>query len=62
MQDLGWKVVRLFDKDLPFWNVVLESSIEDLEQVLELRGIWPILCPHNNHHGLLESVEPLSGS
>ena len=47
-------------------SAILEDSsgrfVDDLEEVLELRGAWPILCPHNNHHGLLESVEPLDAS
>ena len=58
----GWKAIKLFDKNMPFWKVVVEGFVDDVEEVLELRGIWPILCPHNDHHGLLESVEPMSDS
>ena len=52
----------LLDKDLPSWKIVLKGFVDDVKEVLELRGIWPNLCPHNNHHGLLESVEPLGES
>ena len=48
------------NKDLPLWNVVLESDLENLHQVLELRSIFPISTPNHNHHQLLESVEPMS--
>ena len=62
MQDCCWKVIGLLDEHSPLWEVVLKGVLEDVEQVRKLRGILPCSCSHNNHHGLLESVEPLSAS
>ena len=38
----------------------LQNGLENLHQVLEFRRIFPISTPNDNHHRLLEDIEPMS--
>ena len=49
----------LFDEDLPIWNAIVKVDLENLREVLEFGRIFPISTPNDNHHRLLEDIEPM---